>query len=520
MNSCSNNSDTQAGRRNQLGLAIQVAVIAFIASFFFATLREGHEWGGDFSQYISHARNIAEQRHYADTGYVYNPIHPEIGPRAYPPIFPLSLSPTYAAFGLNLTAFKIQLVIVFLLSLWVTIKLFSSSLSDKQILVYLIAIGFCPIFWIQKDAVDSEHLFILLWYLTILVADQWYRRGHVLHSKTVHAILLGALIYLTYGTRTVGIVLLPTVVFCELFATRRLTLFGAWAIATACGLILVEKAVLPASGAGYLEQLSSIDRESILENLWTDVVAFSTIWSNGYSEQVRKVAGVLLTLVAIVGFCRENLPRPSFLGTAMAFYFVLVVVWPSASWIRMVLPLFPAFLFYVLLGMDLPSFPVVVRRIALACFCLFTIASYAGWYSRANFGLLDGIATPSAVELFQFVRENTQEDDICMFFKPRVLCLYTGRQATAYPSDDHEAETWNYAKSTGVELVIVRHDSDNREKWSSISRAEVEMIRHCDELVEVWRNDRFRAYRTPWALEQREPDGTNKPNDLPVNGRL
>ncbi len=520
MNTCSNNTDGQESRRNKFGFALQAAVVAVVASFFLATLRDGHEWGGDFSQYISHAKNIASGRPYADTGYVYNPIHPEIGPRAYPPVFPLSLAPAYAAFGFNLTAFKIQLVVVFVLSLWVTVKLFSSSLGDKQLLAYLIAIGFCPIFWIQKDAVDSEHLFILLWYLTILVADQWYRRRHVVYSRSVHAILLGVLIYLTYGTRTVGIVLLPTVVLCELITTKRLTRFGATVIAMACGLILVEKAILPSSGAGYLEQLSSIDRDSILENLWTDVVAFSTIWENGYSEQIRKVAGVLLTLVGIVGFCRENLPRPSFLGIAMGLYFALVVVWPSASWIRMVLPLFPAFLFYVLLGMDLPSLPKLVRQSALACFCLFSIVSYAAWYSRANFGLIDGVATPSAVELFQFVRDNTQEDDVCLFFKPRVLCLYTGRQATAYPSDDHERETWDYAKSTGVELVIVRYNPDNREKWSSISRAEEEMMRHCDELVEVWRNDSFRAYRGPWALEQDQPAGGSKQNDLQLNARL
>ena len=240
VNACPPADDPRRSRRSRFGPPLQAAVIVLIAGFYFATFREGHEWGGDFSQYISHARNIASFKPYADTGYVYNPIHPEIGPRAYPPIFPLSLAPAYATFGLNLTAFKIQMVIVFVLSLWVTLKLFSGSLDDRQKLVYLIAFGFCPIFWIQKDVVESESLFILLWYLTILVADQWYRRGVALHSRTMHAVLLGTLIYLTYGTRTVGIVLLPTVVFCECISVRRLSRFGVTAIAVACGLILLE----------------------------------------------------------------------------------------------------------------------------------------------------------------------------------------------------------------------------------------------------------------------------------------
>ena len=142
---------------------LQLAVIVLVSLFYLATLRHGHNWGGDFAQYILHARNIATSQPYDETGYVYNLMHPEIGPRAYPPIFPLSLSPVYAAFGLDLTAFKAQLVLVFALSLLVTAKLFSVSLRPSQLIVYLLVVGLCPIFWVQKDAVDSEHLFILLW---------------------------------------------------------------------------------------------------------------------------------------------------------------------------------------------------------------------------------------------------------------------------------------------------------------------------------------------------------------------
>ncbi|MBN2296524.1 MAG: hypothetical protein JXM70_29115 [Pirellulales bacterium] len=472
-----------------------------VVGFFLFTLRDGHGWGGDFAQYINHAKNISMFRHYADTGYVYNTANPALGPRAYPPIFPLSLSLTYKVFGLNLTAFKIQLVFVFAVFLWVTARLFSSSLSESYILVYLIVMGFCPIFWAEKDTIASEHLFILLWYLTILVADQWYRHGKVFHSEWVHAFGLGLLIYLTYGTRTVGIVLLPSVVLCEFFVSRRLTRFGVCAIGMASGLILLEKIILPASGAGYLEQLSRLDCHRIAANIHADVVSFSTIWENGYSEGVRKTAGAILSLVGIIGFCRGNLPRPSFLGVSMVLYLGLVVLWPSAAWLRMVLPLLPAYLFYVLLGMDLPTIPAKVRRCVLACFCLFSIASYVGWYSQADYGAIDGVETRSAVELFQFVRENTQDDELCLFFKPRVLCLYTGRRATVYPSNFNNRDTWEYAKSTGVSVVIVRCNPETGGRWNSIYRGEVEMAGRTTELVEIWRNDDFRVFRGPCTFD-------------------
>ena len=74
---------------------------------YYATLRPGQDWGGDFSQYINHARNIASGRPYLETRYVVT--FPEAAvhmPASYPPVFPLLLAPFYARFGLNYSALK------------------------------------------------------------------------------------------------------------------------------------------------------------------------------------------------------------------------------------------------------------------------------------------------------------------------------------------------------------------------------------------------------------------------------
>ncbi|HEV2672560.1 MAG TPA: hypothetical protein VGU74_15810, partial [Gemmatimonadales bacterium] len=68
-------------------LALVVGVL------YLATIRAGHGWGDDFAQYILHARNIAAGVPYTQTGYIYNPDNPEVGPRAYPPGFPVLLVP-------------------------------------------------------------------------------------------------------------------------------------------------------------------------------------------------------------------------------------------------------------------------------------------------------------------------------------------------------------------------------------------------------------------------------------------
>ena len=52
------------------------SAVLFIVIAQVLTVREGHNWGGDFAQYILHARNIVEGRPYAQTGYIYNPSNP------------------------------------------------------------------------------------------------------------------------------------------------------------------------------------------------------------------------------------------------------------------------------------------------------------------------------------------------------------------------------------------------------------------------------------------------------------
>src|SRR5207247_10913023 len=60
-----------------------------IGMFHLATVREGQDWNDDFSMYIRHAQNIARGAPYAETGYIYTPQNPAVGPRVYPPGCPL-----------------------------------------------------------------------------------------------------------------------------------------------------------------------------------------------------------------------------------------------------------------------------------------------------------------------------------------------------------------------------------------------------------------------------------------------
>ncbi len=114
-------------------------LILIVGLFYFLTVREGFSyiWGGDFSLYILHAKNISEGKPYEHTGYIYNPSYPYLSPKTYPPVFPLLLTPVYMIFGLDFQAMKTIPIITFLLSLFFIYLNFKDKLPFYSVLSML-----------------------------------------------------------------------------------------------------------------------------------------------------------------------------------------------------------------------------------------------------------------------------------------------------------------------------------------------------------------------------------------------
>src|SRR5262245_54059815 len=137
-------------RLKSLMLTIMIVTIGLC---YLLTIREGHYWGDDFSMYIRHAKNIVEGIDYKETGYIYNPFHPYLVPKTYPPLFPLLLSPIYHWFVINLTIMKIEVVLFFIALLFIVSLVFRDELPFHYLVAVVAIIGFNPYFWDFKDNV-------------------------------------------------------------------------------------------------------------------------------------------------------------------------------------------------------------------------------------------------------------------------------------------------------------------------------------------------------------------------------
>ena len=67
-------------------------------------------------------------------------------------------------------------------------------------------------------------------------------------------------------------------------------------------------------------------------------------------------------------------------------------------------------------------------------------------------GDIQGPYSEDSVELFQYIQKNTKEDSIVLFFKPRVMTLYTGRYS-ARTLDSTQIE------KSGAEYITCQQNS-------------------------------------------------------------
>jgi hypothetical protein len=130
-------------------------MIGAIGIFQIVTIRQGHGWGDDFAMYIQQGEETGRDLPTGDSGYIYNPHYPELGPPAYPPLYPLLLVRIYRHFGLSLGVMKMETVLCFLLALSILSIMFASNLLFSGIIVLIAVLGFSP-FFLGREGPDRK----------------------------------------------------------------------------------------------------------------------------------------------------------------------------------------------------------------------------------------------------------------------------------------------------------------------------------------------------------------------------
>jgi hypothetical protein len=468
-----------------------VAVLtAAIASFQVATIRQGHDWGDDFAMYIAHARNLAGGAPYAAIGYIPNP-HNVYSPSAFPPVFPILLTPIYKLFGLNLFAMKVEVIAFFIAALVVLYMLLKDELPHGYLLALIALLGFNPVLWTFKDSVLSEFPFLFFTYLALLLRERgkperqhWWAWG----------VAIGLAAYCAYGTRAVGGVLVVVFVLADLIELRRVSRVTLLAVAIFGTMAAIQQLSSPAVGS-YLGLLN-VGPGTVFTNVKALVKGLASFWANGYSVKLAWIlcaAGTALALVAAVARIKRRLGALELFAIG---YLLVTLIWPFPGWGRYLIPVLPLYVFYLLLGVRAASSRLRLPRPALPiALAAVAVLSYGGQYSAVGFGpITSGVATPDSQDAFAYIRAETPEDAVLIGEKPRALALFTGRRATVYDETAGDDELLRYCEQVHATYAV--EGPTRPGKWASF------IARHPERFTKVFAGGELAVYRISSADER------------------
>lgn len=498
--------------------AVLPVVLGGVLLIYLATLRPGLGGGGDAAQYVMHAENLVEGRPYAETGYVGNP-HQFIAPKSYPPGYPLLLVPVVALFGVNLMAMKVVGVVFFVAALFVIAWAFRRALSPVALGALVAVIGLHPFFWDFKDSLLSDLPFLLFAFGALAAYNEAHEWKDDARRSLLWALAAAACTGAAILTRSLGVVLLPSFVLYDVIRWRRLSrpllvVGGLCALGGAAALVLAPSAGGGSSEMGYVDlvqdQMGRIKARLLGLPQRIDEVAHHAglLWDNGYVPALRKVLFGLSIPLLLLGFW-DRLRRQFSVFEVFAVLYVAALMPWTFLWLRYLMPLFPLYFFYLFVGSRwlMESRWLEARAAGAArALALAGLLALAGTYA-AKYSTLDPervgtqMTTPAAEELYAYIRQHTEPDDLLLSERSRQVIFFTGRPTSTAHEEDNEATLLRFFRSVGADYMIVGPPHPTPE-WE-VSKGQVE--RFPEHFERVYGNDEFGLYRIRLSKAARQP---------------
>jgi hypothetical protein len=480
-------------------LLVVFALLAIFALIHFSRLDKGHGWGDDFAAYIMQARSLATGRireTYDRLAFFFDHSTVFIAPAVYPWGFPLVLAPVYGLFGLNILTLK-SVVLVFLLgTLVVVFLLYRLGLRTLQSALAVTILAISPTFLNAGTQILSDLPFMFFCLSTLLVTRCCVIGRRTLGPPWFSAALLGLCLFASYFTRSIGFVLLPTLLAAQLYSMSRapktqskaetwfvdLLPYGVFF----AGLIL-SRLTLPTAPVelAYFDLAPSSLIASISRGLPVYFHAAGTFFI-GLPQSVGVGAAILAGFGMCVRF-REDWIYLLF----SALYLGVLLIWPFyAGNIRYLYPVLPFYIYFAFMGARFlslihpPGFrafrPPLDYALALAVIVYFAYLLPPFRWPDFTAEPRQGPFGPAAQQAYGYILANVPEDAVIQANKPRVLMLLTGKQGVVY------GKAKDVSEGIATHYLVRRNSFDN---------ADAAVTNHPDWFIELFSNSEFVLYR-------------------------
>ncbi|MFZ1634294.1 MAG: glycosyltransferase family 39 protein [Chitinophagales bacterium] len=437
---------------------VVLLLLFVVAIFSLITMNSFHAWGDDFAMYLMHAENIATGKPYAETGFIYNDLAPTYAPQSYPPGFPLLLAIVQPFFGLNFLAYKIYILLFFLIFLWLVYVWLKDKVDGRYVVGIIIALGFNPFIWQFRDNILSDIPCAAAIFAALILHEKAENTG-----LKMDWVILGFVVFIAFAIRSTAIVLLLAIIIYHIKNIRK---NGIYLIIILSEFILLNVicGILFNYDSNYLSMIAATYGEHSNKEIF-EIIKYYTgqyyaefkdlfiyKYHNLFTNDILVLLGQILFLF---GFVISLIQKRFLIALFFTGYIILILLWPGFQGLRYFLPIIPLYFFFTIIGIS--KIKIKSIRIGLeAILGLSILVTYISYYSNVNYKQdnysLNGIQSR---ELIQFITDEIPANSNVMAAKPRALCLFADINGMVFPDPENKDSIFTCLQINKIQYLVV-----------------------------------------------------------------
>jgi hypothetical protein len=440
--------------------AVPYASTVFVVVALWFQLSTGHFFNEDYAVYLQQAFNLAH--HSTDMGIVYrfDPSMPLVAqsPLQYPPLLAMLYALPVSIAGFDLGLFKLlQLALLFAGLLVFCRAMLGWGYRPYEIALSLLVFGLAAEIHRSINNIGSDFPFLLFALLALLAIERFVK-------ATDHAMLwgvvAGAAVFLAIDMRTLGVALVPTLLWADVAAHRRLrpALLAPFAV---LGLLWSAQKLLLGDGQSY-QFVFHYPFFPVITNAKVYYLSMVKPFEATILGRLAPIPVLLLFGIALAGVA-EGIRHNRAIALFITLYTALLFALPDFhTGARYLIPQILVLGAVACRGavvvkdqlfrrwqIDLRWLTPAVAGLALGLFVL---------SPRPSFGasLPYGVGTPAAREVFAFIQAKVPDDAIVVVSKFRSFHLFTGRRTIRYWLYDNPPPFDQWLRQNHVRYAVVK----------------------------------------------------------------
>ena len=429
-------------KNNRIKYSFLILVIMAFACFL--SVKDGHQWGDDFAQYMQQAVSLSEgttEKFVKDNTFIVLNSPIEMATPVYPWGFPLLLSLFVPFFGENIILYKIICCVIISLMTICFCLFLCNYFDDKKSFMLSLCVGLD--YYILKfcNNVVSDIPFLLIMLIIVILMNDYFEK----EFECVKLFFLGLIMGYAYMLRSQGIVFILSYFFCNVLysilnkdkCTKADIISSVIPYIGFIIVFLLDKCLLPHSERSALYFLESMDLNTFLKNiLFYTIVLYSYVPApSRYQLCIYIILSIIVLLGAISLVKKKNTRNLIFLFMCTLMLFGINTLFPWHQGGRYMIPIIPLYILMLGYGVDylfeilkLNNRIINLLKICICTlFCLYGVLFYGVQNIRDGRQYFKGAYTSYALETYEYINENVKEDEIICFFKPRALYYRTGK---------------------------------------------------------------------------------------------